>query len=232
MTAIPSPVKINGFQNIAAKAIGHARDHAQFWVNQVVGRVHIADTPHMDEEAARFFLDRLETSAFYMEYGSGGSTIQAVRRGKAFVSVESDPVFLSSLLEKAGQLSPDQKVLYADIGLTGLWSYPVFKNPAADRMQKWSDYPETPWRDTSRAPDLILIDGRFRVASALTCLQHLGSEPATMLIDDYAQRPSYKIIADFADLTTMCGRMAVFQTRPKPLPDLRSIINGYRADWR
>jgi hypothetical protein len=76
------------------------------------------------------------------------------------------------------------------------------------------------------APDLILVDGRFRVACALKCIQALKNSYDMMLVDDYS-RSEYRVIETFAKLDRMCGRMAVF--RPGPCLDASELEAAIRS---
>ena len=103
------------------------------------------------------------------------------------------------------------------------------------RLRKWIDYLETPWRliPAGQLPDVALIDGRFRVAAALTCCAHLVASPgARILVDDYAGRPHYHVIEKHAIRTATTGRMAVFQPSSEDVQKLRETIAQYVTDWR
>lgn len=153
----------------------------------------IADrlTPHPAmHPAATAFLDaRLRAAACYLEYGGGGSTLLAAQCGVAHVfTVESDRSFAASLrrrLARDGHAARVQ-VTDVDIGETGRWGYPLTQRRIAD----WPSYPLDIWTDLARlrlAPDLILIDGRFRIACFLATLLH-ARPGATILFDDYEDR--------------------------------------------
>jgi hypothetical protein len=107
--------------------------------------------------------------------------------------------------------------LYANIGLTEFWGKPAFTNYSAERLRRWSRYPQLPWESIEAAgvvPDLILIDGRFRVACMLECLLRLKDQSATIYFDDYFDRESYTIVERFANMVDRTGRMAIFRKNP------------------
>jgi len=83
-------------------------------------------------------------------------------------------------------------------------------------------------------PDLILVDGRFRVACALTTILNLAQDDRwELLVDDYRGRSHYTAIEKFANLERMVGRMAVF--KPKANIDLDALstsLAAHAGDWR
>ena len=83
-------------------------------------------------------------------------------------------------------------------------------------------------------PDTILIDGRFRVACALASLLNLErASPCALLVDDYDDRPHYRMLEDFADRVSMQGCMALF--RKKADFDADRCLAALRVsnrDWR
>lgn len=210
-------------------------NHLKFIYNQRVGGFSVSEMPHFDQDGLTHFMGRLSESISYLEYGCGGSTFQAARLRKEFVSIEGDPFFLRAvrkkILDDFGQISGN--LIYADIGLTGKWGYPLLKKPTIARLRRWRDYAEKPWRLIKSIPDLILIDGRFRVHCALYSISKTRNHEVEILFDDYERRDHYREIEKFAQLTQMQGRMAVF--RPKvsiDIADLHSSIEKYSRDYR
>jgi hypothetical protein len=209
--------------------------YISFVVRRAVQGVAAPDEPHFDEIATREFLSLLGNCRFYLEYGSGGSTVLAAALNKPFISVDTDRLFLQSLRRKIGALTPAQRLLHADIGLTGPWGIPFpAGKPSSRRLNKWKAYAETPWAFISQdnPPDLVLIDGRFRVVTALTCCVHLSARnDVKILVDDYADRSSYQIIERHAKLVRMLGRMAVFHPLHGDQSALHETINQYSENW-
>jgi hypothetical protein len=71
--------------------------------------------------------------------------------------------------------------------------------------------------------DLVLIDGRFRVACALRTISEAVKRNTSIriLVDDYLDelepRPHYHVIEQYAPMTSSAGRMAVFDITPETL---------------
>ncbi len=134
----------------------------------------VPDAPHFDADGLSFFLDRIKSCACYLEFGSGGSTVVVAKLGVPFTVVESDRQFLSAVRRKvdSGPNRPGRRFLFSNIGMTTDWGCPLFDDTTPMRIAKWRRYPFAPW-PMSPLPDLILIDGRFRVACALVTIKNL-----------------------------------------------------------
>lgn len=194
---------------------------ARFFITQRISGYDVPRQPLFDSpESTAWFIERLNAAEVYLEYGSGGSTFLAATEKKRFFTRESDRFFLEAvkkLIASNGLFDPErQSYFHADIGLTGPWGAPiVLSNPPPsrlDRFRRYSDVPEG-CLPGGYVPDLILVDGRFRAACALKLIRALHGEAGwTLIVDDYVGR-NYGIIEEFAELTRMVGRMAVFNDR-------------------
>jgi hypothetical protein len=212
------------------------REYLRFAVQQRRMGFEIGDHPWLDEESSPVFERMIENCSSYLEYGSGGSTVFAARLNKPFVTVDTDRFFLEAVRRKIERLASDQHLLYGNIGWTTEYGYPIFTTPRASRQKKWKAYIEMPWLylESGRFPDLVMIDGRFRVAAALTSCLHLAQSPAKskIVIDDYAERPQYHVIEKYLRLVGMAGRMAIFESTPQNSANIREVIQQHLADPR
>jgi hypothetical protein len=228
---------------IMSKA-GHRRTLRDEWrslkhiVNRRRGRFAVPVRPHFEmPETTRWFVDALQRADSYLEFGAGGSTYLAAAAGKQFVSVESDRYFLDKLrgrIEADGLFDPDfQEYRNADIGLTREWGYPV-RPPTMmprGRLAAYSAFPADAFAG-SFCPELVLVDGRFRVACALKALRALaGRSGWTLLFDDYAARGRYHVVEEFGELVGMVGRMAIFRgVRRRQPADWAAAIAAHETD--
>ena len=152
-----------------------------------------------------------------VEYGSGGSTLFAATDSRAeLLSIESDRAWLARLADDVTAQAPGRAGItlrHVDIGPVGDWGKP--EGPAAFR--KFSDYPLSPWVDpVFEAPDLVVIDGRFRLGCfAATVLN--ATAPLTILWDDYADRPGYHPAETLLTPSRRIGRMVEFKVTPRRL---------------
>jgi len=148
-----------------------------------------------------------------LEYGSGGSTVLAARSTDAQVlSIESDKSWaqnLSAFLAAENLGTGRVSVHWENVGPTGKWGYPT------DRT-KWRKYPSyafSAWEKYDVAPDVVLIDGRFRLACFAATLL-FAKKPTVVLFDDFVPRQSYHAATTFADPVSTSGRMAKFIIKP------------------
>lgn len=151
-----------------------------------------------------------------LEYGSGGSTVIAAENPKARVfSVESDAAWVQ-MMETWFAANPavaDLTLVHADIGPTKQWGMPENNR----RVAQWAGYPNAVWeRPDFQQPDVVLIDGRFRLACFLTVLFRTKA-PVTVLWDDYIDRPGYHRAEKLLRPLTFHGRMAQFEVTPQSL---------------
>lgn len=149
-----------------------------------------------------------------LEYGSGGSTVLAARSTNAEVlSIESDKKWaqnLTSFLKEKDLGSNRVKVHWANVGPTGKWGYPSDQS----RWRRYPLYAFCPWEDFDISPDVVLIDGRFRLA-CLAATMVFAKKPTTVLFDDFVNRDAYHSATQFIKPTKTVGRMAKFEVEPR-----------------
>jgi hypothetical protein len=216
-----------------------AWDFLRFLYVQRVAGFRVADTPEFEPQCLPFFVGRLRQAGSYLEFGSGGSTVLAAKFGVPLVAVESDRFFLSAVRKKIAATTAfdasSQTYIYSDIGLTQAWGKPVMQRPSPERVARWRKYPRAPWEALAALPEphLILIDGRFRVASALMAAKFLRGREGEILFDDYRDRPHYHAVERYLVRRQSVGRMAVFTPRADiVLRALDADIETFSRDWR
>ncbi len=154
-----------------------------------------------------------------LEYGSGGSTVMAAEMpGKRVFAVESDAAWAQMVRDWFEVVPPaagtSVDVIWADIGPTGDWGYPV----GSDGWQGYARYPLAVWdRPDFRQPDVVLVDGRFRTGCAMAAAFR-STRPVTVLVDDYARRKHYHRVEKYLGTPAMTGRLARFDVVPMPVP--------------
>jgi hypothetical protein len=177
--------------------------------------------------AERQLFDRVLASGRrrYAEFGAGGSTVMAAQQDfEAMVCVESDAAWAAAVREhpdvaamvKAGRAS----VIHADIGPVGDWGAPA--DQSSGRL--WPGYIARMWEEWERRggfPDLVFVDGRFRVACALsvallaTC-RSAAEAPLVMMRDIGPQRPQYARVFNFFRIEETVESLVVLAPVPKP----------------
>ncbi|RVT90210.1 hypothetical protein [Sphingomonas crocodyli] len=217
----------------ARKGLGFAH----FLYMQRVKGFDVPDRPHFDPLSTEPFIDRLRSSKLYLEFGSGGSTVVAAQLGIETITVESDRWFGRAVQAKIHPATTNT-MLFIDLGLTRDWSYPVFKRQTPARRARWDEYTEAPRRHISklggRFPDLILVDGRFRMACALVCAQeaHRLGQSTTICVDDYGDKDWYRPLEYSLGTPELVGRMAIFSVHPDRPAPTQDVIERAKRDFR
>src|SRR5262249_49162244 len=80
-------------------------------------------------------------------------------------------------------------------------------------LAKWPAYASAPWSGYRRViPDLVLVDGRFRVACI--ALAVLNSRSDTVIaVHDFWDRPWYHVCLPLLEIIAREGRLGVFNPR-------------------
>lgn len=165
--------------------------------------------PHMTKPEQDTFLRYLENSYFLLEFGCGGSTALAGASGvKKIISVDSDRAWLTKVAGAAELQSATFLPFFADIGSTQAWGMPSDETQAL----KWPTYYTTVWPHFSETPDLIFVDGRFRVACALYSLLKCQSN-SVYVIHDFWNREHYHCVLDFFDCVDRADTLGVFTAK-------------------
>ena len=130
----------------------------------------------------------LEHAETVVEYGAGGTTLLAVKSSaKRIISIEADPKWLSRLRRNwrigLAEIQGRLDLRYVNIGpVAKQWSMPADESG----RHLWPAYALAPWRPATSA-DLVLVDGRFRVACIAQTV--LNSPSATIVVHDFWNRP-------------------------------------------
>lgn len=170
----------------------------------------LPDAPFMSPAERNLFKKSLKKAQHYFEFGSGGSTVWAVKEGLLVKGVESDAKWVNALKDKLGEKCQVEAV---DIGPTKEWGFPV-------SMQQTSKFPaySKAIHQHQQAFDLILVDGRFRVACAMGAIQHIlerSEEPqdARIFIHDFWNRPQYHAVLEFLDVVEKAETAGLFKVK-------------------
>jgi hypothetical protein len=169
----------------------------------------------MPPEAADLLRETYAGAGVILEYGSGGSTVVAAAMlGKRIFAVESDKGWIARMQDWFSANPPVSEVLFhhGNIGPTVEWGRPADDS----HWRKFLNYPLSVWDRADFAhPDVVLVDGRFRIGCFLATMMRI-TRPVTLLFDDYAGRASYRAVEDYAAPSGFAGRMARFEIEPRP----------------
>lgn len=174
-------------------------------------KVYALFTKNTNETAAllfdgddALFLEKSTKARIFGEYGAGQSTAWVLENTSCTIySVDTSDEWVQKVRSGAGD-SSRLDIRHVDLGPVGDWGRPKtyeFRN-------NFTTYVNSIW-ERDEKPDLVLIDGRFRVACFLSSLIH--ADAGTIIIfDDYTNRPHYRIVEEFLDPVSTCGRQACF----------------------
>ncbi|KAL1514701.1 hypothetical protein AB1Y20_003788 [Prymnesium parvum] len=160
----------------------------------------------MDSAESSTFLSLLlrPSTRTYLEWGSGGSTelvshliLSGVlpQHFRAF-SIESSTTWIALMRERSHLIRKAEATkrlvfVHGSMGPTGHLGYP--KNFVPDNGERAYGYVGLSNKIGQRKLDLVLVDGRFRLACALEAYKHLreGSEALVMLHDYKVMPPGF-----------------------------------------
>ena len=168
--------------------------------------------PAMSKDRIQILTENLMNSKVYLEFGMGGSTVLATRVGVPYIfSVDSSLEWLGNITKEVSKISNRSKIklLHSDLGRIGDWGHPI----GQEKISNWPTYYSGPWQviqTSGISPDLVLIDGRFRVACFLYSILNLNPG-STIIWDDYLPRPEYHIIESILRPHQYVDSMAIFK---------------------
>ena len=166
----------------------------------------------MSQAEAALFEKLLSTGKCYLEWGSGGSTLAAVRSNvRQIVSVETDSAWIERLKkhEEISQAITSNRLnlRHVDVGPVGQWGVPT----GTEKIRNWPRYALDPFVATDLNFDIILVDGRFRI-HCLLAAANCAADGATIFVHDYATRHSYTVADKYFDTANQV-ESAVILTR-------------------
>lgn len=182
-----------------------------FIISKFFRAPQISDQLSFSTPVNEYLMNEMKNHTSYLEYGSGSSTCYFSKYDNLnIISVESDSFYAKAVRESVSDNSK-VKVIDSVTGITGYWGYPILF--ANNGMKGWK-YVNTPWRILGEEyqPDVVLIDGRYRVACAMNILLRAANKfKVTIMIDDYQGREEYIYFEKYCKLIRMVDRLAFFE---------------------
>lgn len=162
----------------------------------------IDTSPHLDDELKNYFQKTLSINTRLLEFGAGGSTLWLSNLCEV-ATVETDKIFL----RKIKKLNSAPRYYSLDLGITGKWGFPIF-NPCFSSGYV-AQAVEIIFKEN---PNVVLIDGRFRLSTFLLCCQLVYKQDSTLTVifDDYVGREFYGLAEHFCEKSQTLGRAAIF----------------------
>jgi hypothetical protein len=176
--------------------------------------MYLISETHMETNDRKMFFRYLQNTKVYFEYGSGGSTYQASLRKniKKIYSVESDVICLFELKQIIRH--PNINYIYNEMDTRVMtWGDPG-ENATEIQKKRYSNHIKELSKEEQDSVDLVLIDGRFRVACCLKCYDIIKDD-CLIVFDDFLDRPKYHIVLDFFDIVeqTIDNRMVILKKK-------------------
>jgi hypothetical protein len=183
----------------------------------IVPRISLMISPHMTTNEIACYRRHLADAQSILEYGVGGSTILAAERApRSLYCVESDAAWLHEVCLHPAVASMVSigvaKLVHVDLGPAGRWG-----KPSRRTWHRWPIYARQPWQEGYR-PDLVMVDGRFRVSCIMQTLLH-GAAGTKIVVHDFWKRPRYHTVLQFTEVIDQADSLAVLRK------------NGKRAGW-
>ena len=161
----------------------------------------------------------------YFEYGCGKSTEYMYKKSNASIfSIDTNREWATKTLNLSKDSNDDRlNVKWIDVGDVADWGYPI----SFEKKQNFVQYANWFW-NFGLGPDLVVIDGRFRILCFLTSIK-FAPTGTKIIFDDYTNRPFYHVAEDFLKIKDTCGRQALFEVdeRSKKLID-ESVISEFK----
>ncbi len=155
----------------------------------------------------------------YAEYGCGESTVWVAHNTNCrILSVDTSSVWVSLVQESCTNVSALKvRLQFVDLGPLGRWGRP--RNYTS--WKNFQNYTDWIWNQNI-SPDVVMIDGRFRVCCFLTSLLN-AQEGTRIIFDDYANRSHYHFIESFIRPDKVSQRQALFTVPKKDCLDTNHI---------
>jgi hypothetical protein len=187
----------------------------------------------MTPAEAALLEQHITPGADYLEFGSGGSTFLALSCGVGVCrSVESDPDWLARMrqFQAIAEAEAEGRLIFepVDIGPVGDWSVPS----SDEAMRKWPSYFLSIWEKCPRAPDLVLIDGRFRIACAVAALIVCPATTCLLVHDFFEKHPmrsNYRSMLDVADIVE--AEEDLISLRKKDDVSIGQLLSRLESAW-
>ena len=172
------------------------------------------------------FKSTLATCSHYGEYGCGESTIWVFENTTSLItSVDTSSEWCDKVTSRIRIADRERVQLqFCDCGPIENWGRPI----SFEKRKNFSEYINGLWSG-KYSPDVVLVDGRFRVACFLTTLVR-AQAGAHILFDDFLDRPQYALVTEYIRPVDSCGTQALFIVPEKsnlPIQIIEEEINRF-----
>ena len=168
------------------------------------------------------FVSLLTKNTTFFETGSGCSSIIAKYYAKKTYAIEGDIKYYELGIKNGLK----ENIIFKDLKPRSLvWSYPGNDT----NIEDWKKYFQSYKKEYNA--DVILIDGRFKVATALDIFNKIRND-TIVLLHEYDSRPYYYIIETYYKYIYHWGSLFAFikKNSIKEIP--LTIQKKYWSDYR
>jgi hypothetical protein len=190
--------------------------------------------PFMQENEVSLLIRAYASAKKVFEFGSGGSTRVAASLPdlKLLVSVESDPSWASS-----SDLTTRNVSFVHEMRLIDLDARPGdFGNPGKGASKvNMEKYSSQLLNHADSDFDVVLVDGRFRVACALSFIIKELPASSRLVIHDFFDRPHYQLVTKYFTEIERAGTSVVFRNRllnDIEKREVKGLFEQYKSDPR
>jgi len=171
-------------------------------------------------------------AARVVEFGCGGSTRLILAAGQArLLSIDTDAQWLQRAATtpeaEAAAAHGRFTAWHVDLGPTGQWGWPLGPVSADAAWRYWG----APWLVMPRA-ELVLVDGRFRIACALAAHGRLAADGHVAVHDFWPRRAYQQALAPFFEVVGSAGTLALLQPRKVARAEIEAALETHGADPR
>lgn len=169
--------------------------------------------PHMSYRETKLFEKYTDKGENVVEFGAGGSTVVFLRKKKKIISIENNKPYLDFINSihyiRKGTANKQLGFKYVDTGEIKKWGR--LKNDL--KKEDWPQYYQTIWDEYNIAnPDIVLIDGRFRVMCALNAIPYINRN-TIVLFHDFTCPKKYNSILQFFDVIDYADSLYVLRVK-------------------
>ena len=207
---------------------------ARFILSRIRTGAHTPLAPMLDAKKISMISKYITSSDEVLEFGSGGSTIEISRQCGHLTTIESDRAFLRGVEKTCSNYKiKNVSFFHADIGPTTWYGYPV---PFLRIIMqgKYNYYYTSLWKRgvLKSGAKMIIIDGRFRVATFFTIVKENPCNSFVVVFDDFIGRPEYEEVLNHYTPTEYSGSAAIFKIEKKSSTKNDELILKYSRDPR
>ena len=190
-----------------------------------------------------FFDKNVKEAKKYLEFGLGGSTIRALQKSRCEVlTIESSSEWIKVmekiLMLKYYKMSKRLSILNVDIGPVVEWGY-----PASNKYEHLFHLYSTAFLKSVDilSMDLVLVDGRFRLACALKIISecYLSNNKIKILFHDFCDlkekryKEKYKDLLKYVDIVDKVETLYLFSIKSDiSIEELDKDYEIYKIDPR